>query len=137
MSVPPSTLPTAPLLDEIAFLHLNTAELEEAAKFGERCTFSKGECLFSAGDSPFDCFVIISGDICIVDISRGSKHCVVRYGSGYFTGDIDLFTGRRAVHSCEAEASVEAIRITPNSLREMFVRKPGLDERFWKASEST
>src|ERR1700693_5290819 len=56
-----------------------------------------------------------------------------RYGAGQFTGDIDLFTGRRAVGSCQAATEVEAIRIAPDRVREMLVRQPTLGARILRA----
>ena len=35
--------------------------------------------------------------------------------------------------SCEAETAVEAIRLTPDQLRDMFTRRPQLGEKFWKS----
>jgi thioredoxin reductase (NADPH) len=57
----------------------------------------------------------------------------VRYGAGYFTGDIDLFTRRPSIISVEAETSVEAVRLTPKQLRDLFTRKPQLGEKFWNS----
>lgn len=49
------------------------------------------------------------------------------------TGDIDLLTHRPSVVSCEAETAVEAIRLTPDQLRDMFTQRPQLGEKFWKS----
>jgi thioredoxin reductase (NADPH) len=35
--------------------------------------------------------------------------------------------------TCEAETDVEAIRLSPNQLREMFVRRPQIGEKFWRS----
>lgn len=122
-----------PLADPVAFPKLTEAELTEVALFGERRAFAKDEALFCAGDYPFNSHAILSGMIRIVDISTGERVVFVRYGAGYFTGDIDLFTRRPSVVSCEAETDVEAIRLTPNQLRNMFTRRPQLGEKFWKS----
>jgi thioredoxin reductase (NADPH) len=119
--------------NQIAFAKLNESEIAEAAMFGEKCTFRKDEVLFSSGARSFDSYTILSGRIRIIDISTGERVCFVRYGRGYFTGDIDLFTGRPSVVSVEADTDVEAVRIKPAKLREMFVRKPALGERYWKS----
>jgi thioredoxin reductase (NADPH) len=68
-----------------------------------------------------------------VDISTGQRIVFVRYGAGCFSGDIDLFTRRPSMVSVEAETAVEAIRLTPPQLRDLFVRRPRLGDRFWKA----
>jgi thioredoxin reductase (NADPH) len=133
--VPPAPFGVGPdpLSDEIAFPRLSEAELAEVALFGERCSFARDQALFCAGDYPFNSHAILSGTIRIVDVSTGERVIFVRYGPGHFTGDIDLFTRRPSVVSCEAETDVEAVRITPKQLRNMFIRRPQLGEKFWKS----
>ncbi len=122
-----------PLADKVAFPQLSDAEIAEVALFGKRHAFAKDEALFCAGDYPFNSHTIVSGTVRIIDISTGEPIVFVRYGRGYFTGDIDLFTRRPSVVSCEAEIDVEAIRLTPSQLRSMFTRRPQLGEKFWKS----
>jgi thioredoxin reductase (NADPH) len=122
-----------PLSDKLAFPHLSESELAEVAPFGEHCFFEKDQALVCAGDYPFNSHVILSGRVRIVDISTGERVVFVRYGAGYFTGDIDLLTRRPSVVACEADTDVEAIRLTPSQLRNLFTRKPQLGEKFWKS----
>ena len=122
-----------PLQDVIAFPVLSADELRKCVKFGESCSFQQGEKLFSSGDQPLACYVIMSGEICILDASADELKTVICYGPGRFTGDIDLFTGRPAVVSCEARTPVEAVRIPADRMRELFVRESALGERFWVA----
>ena len=119
--------------DTVAFPVLSAAELEECAEFGTRCSFAAGEDLFRAGAQPFDCYVILSGEVRIIDVTTDEPTYLVRLPAGQFTGDIDLFTGRRAAASCEAICQVEAIRISPDKVREMLVRQPTLGARIWRA----
>jgi thioredoxin reductase (NADPH) len=122
-----------PLADNVAYPQLSAAELEELAPFGERCSFAKNKPLVSAGDYPFNSYVILSGNVRVVDVSTGERVVFVRYGPGYFTGDIDLFTHRPSIVSVEAETAIEAIRHTPTQLREFFTQRPRLGEKFWKS----
>jgi thioredoxin reductase (NADPH) len=117
----------------VAYPHLSPTELEEVTPFGERCTIAENEPLVSAGDYPFNSYVILSGTVRAVDVSTGERVVFVRYGAGYFTGDIDLFTRRPSIISVEAETSVEAVRLTPKQLRNLFTRRPQLGERFWRS----
>src|SRR5271157_997784 len=94
----------APLSDPVAYPHLHPAELEEVAVFGERCTIAENDPLVSAGDYPFNSYVILSGTVRAVDVSTGERVVFVRYGAGYFSGDIDLFTRRPSIVSVEAES---------------------------------
>lgn len=102
-----------PLSDSVAYPHLNPT--------------------VSAGDYPFNSYVILSGTVRAVDISTGERVVFVRYGAGFFTGDIDLFTRRPSIISVEAETCVEAVRLTPKLLRNLFTRRPQLGEKFWKS----
>jgi len=122
-----------PLTDSDAFPRLSEAELGEVAPLGERCRFDENEPLFSVGDYPYNCFVIISGRVRSVDISTGERVVCVRFGAGHFTGDIDLLTRRPAPLSVEADTAVEAIRLTPQQLRILFTRRPQLGEKLWRS----
>ena len=122
-----------PLSDRVAYPHLDEAEIAEVAPFGERCAFAENDPLFSAGDYPFNSYVILSGKVRAVDVSTGERVVFVRYGAGYFTGDIDLLTRRPAIVSVEAETSVEAVRLAPQQVRNLFTRRPQLGEKFWKS----
>jgi thioredoxin reductase (NADPH) len=122
-----------PLSDPVAYPELTEAELAEVAPFGEQCHFAENESLVSAGDYPFNSYVILSGRVRAIDISTGERVVFVRYGTGYFTGDIDLFTRRPSLVSVEAETAVEAIRLAAKQLRDLFTRKPQLGEKLWKS----
>src|ERR1700724_1998468 len=117
------------MADMVAFPVLSAAELAKCTEFGTPCSFAPGEEIFGAGSQSFDCYVIVSGDVCIMDVSADEPTCIVRFGAGQFTGDIDLFTGRRAVGSCQASTVVEAIRIAPDKGRELLGRQPTLGSR--------
>ena len=69
MNQTPDQLHADQMKDTVAFPVLSAAELEECAEFGTRCSFAAAEDLFRAGDQPFDCYVIHSGEACIVDVS--------------------------------------------------------------------
>src|SRR5450432_4295725 len=133
MSQTPDQLQADQMKDTVAFPVLSAAELEKCADFGTSCSFAAGEDLFREGVQPFDCYVILSGEVCIVDVLTDEPTYLVRLRGGQFTGDIDLFTGRRAAASCQAIAQVEAIRIRPDKVREMLVRQPTLGARIWRA----
>ena len=63
MNQTPEQLQADLMTDAVAYPVLSAAELEECAEFGTRCSFAAGEDLFRAGAQPFDCYVIVSGDV--------------------------------------------------------------------------
>ena len=62
-----------PLSDSVAYPHLDEAEVAEVAPFGDRCAFTENDPLFSAGDYPFNSYVIVSGKVRAVDVSTGER----------------------------------------------------------------
>jgi thioredoxin reductase (NADPH) len=118
-----------PLSDQVAYPRLNQAELEEVAPVGDRFAFAPNDPLVSAGEYPFNSFEVLFGMVRAVDTS------FVRYGAGYFTGEIDLLTRRPSLVSVQAETAVEAIRLAPKQLRNLFTRRPQLREKLWKSDQ--
>src|SRR6202051_1904490 len=59
----PDQRPADMIADTVAFPVLSAAELAECAEFGTHCSFAAGEEIFGAGSQPFDCYVIVSGDV--------------------------------------------------------------------------
>jgi thioredoxin reductase (NADPH) len=129
MNQTPDQLQADLMAETVAFPVLSATELAECKEFGTRCSFAPGEEIFGAGSQSFDCYVIVSVDVCIIDVSTDEPTYLIRLRRGQFTGDIDSFTGRRAVGSCQAATVVEAIRIAPDKVREMSVRQPTLGAR--------
>jgi hypothetical protein len=101
MNQTPVQLQADLMADTVAFPVLSAAELAECTEFGTRCSFAQGEEIFGAGSQSFDCYVIVLGDVCIMDVSTDEPTCIVRLGAGQFTGDIDLFTCRNGLSGDE------------------------------------
>jgi hypothetical protein len=68
MNQTPDQLQADLMADTVAFPVLSAAELAECTEFGTRCSFAPGEEIFGAGSQSFDCYVIVSGDVCIMDV---------------------------------------------------------------------
>ena len=81
MNQTPDQLQANLMADTVAFPVLSAAELAECAEFGTRCSFAPDEEIFGAGSQSFDCYVIVSGDVCIMDVSADEPTCIVRFGA--------------------------------------------------------
>jgi hypothetical protein len=80
MNQTPDQLHADLMADTVAFPVLSAAELAECAEFGTRCSFAAGEEIFGAGAQSFDCYVILSGDVCIMDVSTDEPTCMFATG---------------------------------------------------------
>jgi thioredoxin reductase (NADPH) len=122
-------------LSASAFPQLDQAEIAEL----ERCTggsiahYRAGQPLFEAGDREFKFFVVRSGEVEIVDKAGEKPKTIAVHRAGQFTGDVSHLTGTPAVVSAIARQDTEVYAITPDALREMLDRCPGLGDLILQA----
>jgi thioredoxin reductase (NADPH) len=114
----------------LAFPTLDAAEIEIAKQCGQIEVYEAGECLYHAGDQPVDCFVIVSGNVQIIDPSGDEERVLVEYSSGGFTGEISVLTLRPSMASCRALAQCETVRLGAADMRLLMVRCPTLGEKW-------
>ncbi len=116
--------------EDVAFPHLDAVELEAARQCGHPQSFKTGEHLYHAGEQPLDCFVIVNGQVEIIDPTGDEDRVLLSYGTGGFTGDITVLTQRASSVSCRAVAPCETIRLTGAELRKVMVKCPSLGEKW-------
>jgi thioredoxin reductase (NADPH) len=121
------------MISAVAFPKLTAPELECLNDIAERVSFRAGETLFHAGDRDYGFFVVLKGEVEILEHSRGTAHLVTVHGPGQFAGDIDLLTGRAAVVSAVARTDCETIRIAAPHLRRALGEIPALSDKLLEA----
>ncbi|MBI1357306.1 MAG: cyclic nucleotide-binding domain-containing protein [Acidobacteria bacterium] len=118
---------------EIAFPRFTPEEIA-AMSFAETRSYADGEPLFSAGETGFPFFVVLSGGIQIVEESTGARKTVVVHDQpGDFTGDVDMLTGRPALISGIAKGPTQALALQASCLRQIVKQTPELSDRILKA----
>jgi len=116
--------------DPIAFPKVDSSEVDIARKFGSSKFYEAGEYLYKTGDLPIDCYIIVSGEVQILDFTGDEPRIMVEYGNGAFTGEISVLTERPAIASCRAKTRCEAIRISGEEMRHLLVCCPSLQEKW-------
>src|ERR1700684_3610959 len=86
-------------LRSIAFPVLTRAQLTSlgSCSLTKRKQFKKGEALFSSGECDSKFFVIVSGEVEILDNSADSTKIVAVHEPGEFAGDVSQLSGSPAV----------------------------------------
>jgi len=81
------------------------------------------------GSHPFDCYVVLSGEFGIIDFSTDEPTYLIR-----LRGKISRVTSIVSLGDARPPparlSQVEAIRISPDKVREMLVRQPTLGARY-------
>ena len=117
-------------LHSIAFPVLDDAQIARLAGCVKVAPmhYPAGETLIHVGDRTMKFFVVISGEIEIVDCSSGEPKTVVTHGKGQFNGDISYLTGTPAIVSAVARGDCEVIEISQDALRQVLNQCPGLSD---------
>jgi len=97
---------------EKIFPKLTPVQINRIASYGHMRKVQHGEVLVEQGDISVPFFVVISGEIEIVRPAVGTAEAlVIAYDAGQFTGEINTFTGRRALFRWRVKKSGEVIEL--------------------------
>lgn len=118
---------------DIAFPVLGTDDLRALTARSRARAVRRGEVLFAEGDRDFCFFVVLQGEIEIVEHSRGTPFTVAVHRPGEFTGDIDMLTGRAALVTARAAEDGQVLALSTAELRRAVEELPELGETIVKA----
>ena len=120
----------------VAFPRLAPSEVELLANLATLCSFADGELIFEAGQRGISLYVVVSGEIAIVDDSTDDLKTVAIHGPGEFSGDVSLLTDRPAVISAYAKGDCRAYCVRPAELRRVIQEIPDLSDKLLEAFQA-
>lgn len=94
---------------------------------------SVGEILFEPGDSDIPFFVVLSGDMEIVQPDRVGERFIVKHGPGEFTGEITMISGRSGLARGRVIEAGEFLEMSNQDFRTLVARDAELSEIFMRA----
>jgi thioredoxin reductase (NADPH) len=118
---------------EVAFPVLSAKDLAALTARGHPRAVRAGEVLFAEGDRDFCFFVVVKGEVEIVEHSRGTPHQVALHQAGEFTGDVDMLSGRSALVTAQAATDGRVVELSTGELRRAVDELPELGETIVKA----
>ena len=132
----PQTMPNVDYIHQVAFPSLTDAEIEGVAALAKICSFADGEPVFQAGQRGVPFYVVISGEIAIVDESRAEPTTIVVHRPGEFAGDVSLLTDRPVAVSAYARGACRAYCVSQAELRRVIQEVPDLSDKLMEAFQS-
>lgn len=119
-----------PDLQSAAFPTLDDEQIEALGQCSHaaRRRLRDGETLIGAGERDFPVFVVLSGEVEIVDRTGDGRKTVVVHHRGHFTGDISHLTGALSLVSAEARGDVEAYELPRHELKQILNQCPVLGD---------
>jgi thioredoxin reductase (NADPH) len=118
---------------EVAFPVLSAKDLAALTVRGHPREVRAGEVLFAEGDRDFCFFVVLEGEIEIVEHSSGVPRAVAVHEVGEFTGDVDTLSGRSALVTGRAATDGRVLQLDTGELRRAVDELPELGETIVKA----
>jgi thioredoxin reductase (NADPH) len=118
---------------DIAFPILSDEDLSALKLRGSIRSVHAGEVLYQEGDRNHSFFVVLDGAVEAVEHSRGTPHQLIVHRHGNFSGDIDLFTGRRLLVTGRVIEDGTVLELRPEDLRRAVDQLPELGAIIIKA----
>ena len=119
--------------ENILFPKLNESQIAEIEKRAELKTYQDGEVLYRTGTRNFSSYVVIEGEIEIVNRSDGESKTVITIGYRQFTGDVALLTGNPAVVDAIARGNCQLLEIENENLRRLLQENSPISDIFVRA----
>lgn len=120
-------------MDSVAFPTLSDSQIACIGKIGERIQAPTGTKLIEFGDEKYPFYVVVKGEVSIVESSNDFPREIVVHRAGSFTGDIDVLTGRPALIDAIAKTDCEVIKITHCRMRKVLSEVSGLSDLLLEA----
>jgi thioredoxin reductase (NADPH) len=109
------------------FPTLTEEQLKRFCAYGTEETVAKGQTLIQEWSKVFDCFVVVSGEIHILDPADNDSLIAVHHPGG-FTGDTDMLSDRAAVIRAVAVEDSVVVRIPGAVIREVIANDTALSD---------
>src|SRR5277367_6178299 len=99
------------------FPTLTPAQIDRIATVGRRCSTPAGEILFDVGDQNSRFFVVLAGEIEVVQPLGGVETRIVVHGPGQFTGEINMISARRSLLRARTTVASDLLVVDNGVLR--------------------
>ncbi|MGP8246810.1 MAG: FAD-dependent oxidoreductase [Bryobacteraceae bacterium] len=129
-SPPPASAPDARTQ---AFPVLTPAQIDRIRPMGRARSVHRGEILFEPNDTAVPFFVLLSGNMEIVQPALDGERLVVAHGPGGFTGEMTMISGQRCLVRGRVTEPGEFLEISGDGLRSLVAKDAELSEILMRA----
>src|SRR5580704_285084 len=130
-----SSLPSLSFLDARAqaFPVLTSEQIDRIRPLGRVRNVQHGEILFEPNDTAIRFFVVLSGNMEIVQPTLDGERAIVKHGPGQFTGEMTMITGQRSLVRGRVTEPGEFLELGAETLRSLVARDAELSEILLRA----
>ncbi len=114
--------------DAVAFPVLADEEISLVETFGSRRPTQPGEILYRQGDSAYDFYVVLSGEIEVAVSDGADDQSLARFGPGQFLGELSLLTGLRVFVTTRVTKEGEVLKVPKGAFKKLIATQSGLSD---------
>jgi thioredoxin reductase (NADPH) len=112
---------------------LTSAHQARVLAHGQRRTADQAEIVVELNDHVTKVFVVVSGQLHILQVSNNQEHVVAMCNPGMFTGELNVLSGRRGLVRIRAAERSELIEIEREALQALVETDSELSDIFLRA----
>ncbi|MEL6810488.1 MAG: FAD-dependent oxidoreductase [Bacteroidota bacterium] len=109
------------------FPELTPRQVKTLTEYGEKILVEERTILFQPGQSNYDFYVVLDGEITVVDAANDNA-VIARHTKYEFSGDNSMLSSRAAVLDGYADAGTELLRINPERLKKAIARHSDISD---------
>ncbi|HEX5871170.1 MAG TPA: FAD-dependent oxidoreductase, partial [Longimicrobium sp.] len=119
--------------EDIAFPKLTSEQIDALRPRGHVRRVEAGEVLWKEGDRGFGFFVVLDGEMEIIDTTGDTPRQVTVHQPGAFSGDVDMLTGRASLISSRMLTAGQVLELDSAALRRVIGELPEISEVLLRA----
>ncbi|HMG99761.1 MAG TPA: FAD-dependent oxidoreductase, partial [Terriglobales bacterium] len=112
---------------------LTSAQQARVLSHGQRRTVEQGEIVVELNEHISKVFVVVSGQLHVLQVSNNQEHGVAICNPGMFTGELNVLSGRRGLVRIRAAEKSELIEIERVALQALVETDSELSDIFLRA----
>jgi thioredoxin reductase (NADPH) len=114
-----------------AFPDLSKGEIELLRPFGKEVTVKKDDYVWKAGSRDMCMFVVVHGEMSIID--GRTRNFIAKHLEGSFSGDVDILSGRPTLVHGIAATDLDLLKVPADCVRSIVGEHPELGEKILRA----
>jgi thioredoxin reductase (NADPH) len=112
---------------------LNEDQIEVLSRYGETRKTEVGQVLYRAGDTTNDFFVVLEGEVEVIDDFAGEARTIGVFLAGRFLTELNMLTGQALYLTAVVRKGGEVLVISREQLKEVVTEEPNLSDIILKA----
>jgi thioredoxin reductase (NADPH) len=112
---------------------LNEDQIEVLSRYGETRKTEVGQVLYRAGDTTNDFFVVLEGEVEVIDDFAGDARTIGVFLAGRFLTELNMLTGQALYLTAVVREGGEVLAISREQLKEVVTEEPNLSDIILKA----